>query len=95
MITKYFTKVSAKFNPFSATAKPARLFLARIPNQLKSGCQVDCKLLSSPSDQPMIKVTFKDKHTMEIDPTDKNFEDIRALFDAHSRKLALQEALES
>lgn len=95
MITKYFTKVSVRFAPFSPTAKPARLFLARIPNQLKSGCQVDCKLLSNPSEKPLIKVTFKDKHTMEIDPSDKKFDDLSAHFDAHSRKLALKEALES
>lgn len=95
MITKYFTKVTARLDPFSVTAKPARLFIARIPVVLKSGCQIDCKLLTNPSEAPVVKVTFKDKKTMEIDPTNKSFGDLSAYFDAHSRKLALQEALES
>lgn len=95
MITKYFTKVSARFNPFTPTAKPARLFIARIPGLQKSGCQVDCKVLTDPTEKPLIKVTFKDKHVMEIDPTSKSFDDLRAHFDAHSRKLALKEALDS
>lgn len=95
MITKYFTKVTARFDPFTATAKPARLFIARIPTLLKSGCQVDCKLLNNSTEKPIIKVVFKDKKTMELDPTDKTFDDMRAYFDTHSRKLALQDAISS
>ncbi|OBA22442.1 hypothetical protein METBIDRAFT_40396 [Metschnikowia bicuspidata var. bicuspidata NRRL YB-4993] len=93
MITKYFTKVSVKFNPFSASAKPVRLFLARIPAQQKSGCSVDFKILENPADKALVKVTFKDKQSMEIDPKNLTFKDLSSHFDTHSRKLALKEAL--
>lgn len=93
MITKYFTKVSVRFNPFSASAKPVRLFLARIPAQLKSGCSVDFKILENPSDQAVVKVTYKDKQTMEVDPQNMTFKDLSLHFDTHSRKLALKDAL--
>lgn len=93
MITKYFTKVSVRFNPFAPSAKPVRLFLARIPAQLKSGCSVDFKILENPKDQAVVKVTYKDKQTMEIDPENLSFKDLSSHFDTHSRKLALKETL--
>lgn len=93
MITKYFTKVAVKFDPFAASAKPVRLFLARIPAQLRSGCAVDFKVLTKKEDKPEVKVTFKDKHVMEINPDKMTFQDLSAYFDTHSRKLALKQAI--
>lgn len=93
MITKYFAKVSVKFNPFCASAKPVRLFLARIPNVQKSGCQVNFKLIKE-NEEPNVKVVYKDKLEKEVNPQDKTFEDLRATFDAHSRTLALKSAIE-
>lgn len=93
MITKYFTKVSVKFNPFAANSKPIRLFLARIPSQQRSGCAVDFKVLTKMSDTPQVKVTFKDKHVMDVNPETMSFADLQAHFNAHSRKLALKEAI--
>lgn len=92
MITKYFTKVAVKFDPFAASAKPVRLFLARIPSQQKSGCAVDFKILSG-DEKPYVSVTFKDKHVMDADPETMSFQDIREHFDQHSRKLALKAAI--
>lgn len=92
MITKYFTRVAVKFDPFAASAKPVRLFLARIPLQQRSGVAVDFKVLTK-NEKPQVTVTFKDKHVMEADPEAMNFEDLSAFFDGHSRKLAIQQAI--
>ncbi|XYA01297.1 39S ribosomal protein L44, mitochondrial [Meyerozyma guilliermondii] len=96
MITKYFTKVSVKFDPFAASAKPARLFLSRIPTSLRATCAVDFKVLTSTSpasEKPIVKVTFKDKHSMEADPQAMTFKEISEHFDSHSRKLVMQDSI--
>lgn len=94
MITKYFTKVSVKFNPFTPGAKPARLFLSRIPTSLKPQCAVDYKVLTELSkEKPVVEVTFKDKHKMEVDPEKVNFVELSNHFDSHSRKLAIKDAI--
>lgn len=92
MITKYFTKVAVKFDPFAASAKPVRLFLARIPSQQKSGVAVDFKVLTK-NEKPSVSVTFKDKHVMDADPEMMTFQDLSEHFDQHSRKLALKAAI--
>lgn len=92
MLTKYFTLVTVKFNPFSASAKPVRLFLARIPAQLKSGVAVNYKVLTS-EEAALISVTFKDKHTMTADPEKMSFADVAAHFDTYSRQLKLKESI--
>lgn len=92
MITKYFTKVAVKFDPFAASAKPVRLFLARIPSQQKSGVAVDFKVLTK-NEKPSVSVTFKDKHVMDADPEAMTFQDLSEHFDQHSRKLALKAAI--
>lgn len=93
MITKYFTKVSVRFDPFSPSAKAVRLFLARIPPQQKSGCAIEFKILNNPSDKPEVKVTYKDKNVIEINPEEKTFADLSSFFDTHSRKLAIKDAI--
>lgn len=94
MITKYFSKVTVKFNPFTPGAKPARLFLSRIPTSLKPQCSIDFKVLGEGSvDKPLVEVTFKDKHKMSVDPEKVNFVELSNQFDSHSRKLAIQEAI--
>ncbi|EGV66516.1 hypothetical protein CANTEDRAFT_112239 [Yamadazyma tenuis ATCC 10573] len=94
MITKYFNKVTVKFNPFTPGAKPARLFLSRIPTSLKAQCTVDHQVLTAASkEKPIVQVTFKDKHTMSVDPETTSFVDLSNHFDNHSRKLAIQEAI--
>ncbi|CUM67985.1 uncharacterized protein PRCAT00005699001 [Priceomyces carsonii] len=96
MITKYFTKVVVKFDPFSSSAKPARLFLSRIPTSMKGTCNIDYKVLTKESpinERPTIEVTFKDKHTMKADPETMEFKEVTEYFNGHSRRLALKEAI--
>lgn len=90
MITKYFSNVMIRFNPFSVGGKPTRLFLQRVPQ----GTKIDCKVITKPSDKQEIKVTFKDKHVMTIDPSTMNFNDLADYFDAHSRKLAIKDSIQ-
>lgn len=94
MITKYFTKVSVRFNPFNTGAKPARLFLSRIPSSMKGQCVVDYKVLTEQSKEPsLVEVMFKDKHVMKVDPDSMNFVELSNYFDGHSRKLAIKDAI--
>lgn len=94
MITKYFTKVNVKFNPFTIGAKPARLFLSRIPSSLKSQCTVDFKVLPENSKElPVVEVIFKDKHKMSVNPEEVSFIELSNYFNSHSRKLAIKDAI--
>jgi hypothetical protein len=53
MITKFMTEVTARFNPFSACAKPARLFLTQLPPNVRSqGVLVTTALLPKTSPEP-------------------------------------------
>lgn len=90
MITKYFASVKVKFDPFTASARPARLFLARIPSTTKIQCTI---LSQEDNDVPKIEVTFKDKYVMDACPASMNTVELASLFDSHSRKLALQDAI--
>ncbi|CAD1808235.1 39S ribosomal protein L53/MRP-L53 family protein [Candida parapsilosis] len=90
MITKYFSNVSVKFNPFSTGAKSARIFLSRMPPTAR----IDFKLLKNPSDQQEIKVSFKDKHVMTADPSAMTVADLGDYFDSHSRKLAIKDSIQ-
>lgn len=60
MITKFMTEVTAKFNPFSACAKPARLFLTFLPPNARShGTAIHTTLLPRTSTEPSsVKVKF-------------------------------------
>lgn len=96
MITKYFTRVSVKFDPFSASAKPTRLLLSTIPLSMRATCKIDFKVLTASSaakEKPLIEVTFKDKVVMNADPQTMSFQDITDHFNTHSRKLALKDAI--
>lgn len=53
MITKFMTEITARFNPFSACAKPARLFLTLLPpNARTSGTTISTTLLPRASTEP-------------------------------------------
>lgn len=52
MITKFMTEVTAKFNPFSACAKPARLFLTQIPPGQRLAMIVQSTLMSRTAKEP-------------------------------------------
>ncbi|SCV02780.1 LAME_0H05160g1_1 [Lachancea meyersii CBS 8951] len=97
MLTKYFTKVVVRFNPFGKEAKCARLLLSAIPPaQRISGVTIQNELLTAESTKkPIVKITFKDKTEMEADPSTLNFKELGNHFDRHSRKLSLKESIES
>ncbi|KAI5954552.1 MRPL44 [Candida jiufengensis] len=92
MITKYFTNVSIKFNPFTPGAKSARIFLSRMPSTTK----IDYKVLNGDSkdQQQEIKIVFKDKHVMKADPSEMNVADLTDYFNSHSRKLAIKDSIQ-
>ena len=53
MITKFMTEVTAKFNPFSPCAKPARLFLTQLPpNARANGMKITSTLLPKGATEP-------------------------------------------
>lgn len=53
MITRFLTNVNVKFNPFSARAKPARIFLSLIPpNARADGMTIVTKMLPRASKEP-------------------------------------------
>ncbi|EDO16569.1 hypothetical protein Kpol_1064p51 [Vanderwaltozyma polyspora DSM 70294] len=96
MITKYFSKIVVKFNPFGAEAKTARLFLCAIPPlQRMQGTMIQNELLTNGSTKkPILKVTFKDKTEMETNPGEMTFQEVSNYFDTHSRRLQLKETIE-
>ncbi|AMD18556.1 HBL346Cp [Eremothecium sinecaudum] len=97
MITKYFTKVYVRFNPFGKEAKNARLFLSSIPPlQRTTNTQVSHEIISgSSTGSPLLRVTFRDKTEMELDPSKLSFKEVSNYFDGHSRKLQIKDVTEN
>ncbi|KOS16881.1 54S ribosomal protein L44 [Escovopsis weberi] len=89
MITKFMTEVSAKFNPFSACAKPARLFLTHLPpNARASGTSITTALLPRESGEPSsLRVKFKDGKEMTFNCAKYSIKGLVEEVDRHSRQL--------
>ncbi|KAF5026233.1 hypothetical protein F66182_1700 [Fusarium sp. NRRL 66182] len=89
MITKFMTEVSAKFNPFSACAKPARLFLTFMPpNARASGTAITSTVLPRNSTEPSsLRVKFKDGKELNFDCRKINIKGLVEEVDRHSRQL--------
>ncbi|KAK2593915.1 39S ribosomal protein L44, mitochondrial [Conoideocrella luteorostrata] len=89
MITKFLTEVSAKFNPFSACAKPARLFLTFLPpNARANGTTINTTLLPRTSTEASsLKVKFKDGKELKFDCEKYNIKGLVEEVDRHSRQL--------
>lgn len=95
MITKYFTKVAVKFNPFGPEARCARAVLSQIPPSMKGVCQVDLELLNDKSTaKPFVEVTFKDKTVMSGNPAELKLADFTNMLDKHSKKLLFKEEVD-
>jgi len=47
MITKFFTHVTVRFNPFNVKARSARLFLAHLPSKAWETVDVKVKVIPS------------------------------------------------
>lgn len=53
MITRFITEVTTKFNPFSASSRATRLFLASLPPDARStGMQIHATVLPRTSTEP-------------------------------------------
>ncbi|CCF56632.1 hypothetical protein KAFR_0B03350 [Kazachstania africana CBS 2517] len=96
MITKYFNKVLVRFNPFGKEAKTSRLFLASIPpSQRLTGTKIQSEILNEGTDkEPLIRVIFKDKKEIEVNPSNLSFQELANAFESHSNKLRLRELIE-
>lgn len=94
MITKYFTKVCVKFNPFGPEARCARSVLSQIPPSLKGVCQIDLELLNDKSKaKPFVQVTFKDNTVMSGNPAELKLADFTNMFDKHSKSSSSRKKL--
>ncbi|GAB0138888.1 hypothetical protein EsDP_00007110 [Epichloe bromicola] len=90
MITKFMTEVTAKFNPFSACAKPARLFLTYLPpNARANGTSIHTTLLPRDSTEASsLKVKFtEDGKELKFDCGKFNIKGLVEEVDRHSRQL--------
>ncbi|RFU77932.1 ribosomal l44 [Trichoderma arundinaceum] len=89
MITKFMTEVTAKFNPFSTCAKPARLFLTFLPPNVRAnGTAVHTSLLPrNATESSSLKVKFKDGKEMDFNCSKINIKSLVEEVDRHSRQL--------
>lgn len=92
MITKYFSSVVVKFDPFASSARSTRLFLSRVPSSTKIKCTI---LTKNDASTPMIEVTYMDKVVLSANPAAMNIKGIADHFDSHSRKLVLKDAIKN
>ncbi|KAM3505882.1 hypothetical protein MY11210_007792 [Beauveria gryllotalpidicola] len=89
MITKFMTEITARFNPFSACAKPARLFLTLLPsNTRSSGTTINTTLLPRTSTEPSsVAVKFKDGKELKFNTGKITIKGLVEEMDRHSRQL--------
>ncbi|KAG6041031.1 hypothetical protein E4U41_006121 [Claviceps citrina] len=89
MITKFMTEVTARFNPFSACAKPARLFLTFLPSNARAtGTSIQTTLLPrGTTETSSLKVKFKDGKELTFDCGKINIKGLVEEVDRHSRQL--------
>ncbi|KAH6853816.1 39S ribosomal protein L53/MRP-L53-domain-containing protein [Chaetomium sp. MPI-CAGE-AT-0009] len=92
MITRFITEVNTRFNPFSARARSARLFLSFLPPTARSsGMSITTQLLPRTSTAPStLHIKFKDGKEMNLDCEAMGIKSIVEEVDRHSR--ALQKA---
>lgn len=96
MITSYIASATARFNPFAASAKAARTFLAQLPPDARASMAIKTTLLPRRSaEPPLLSVVFKDGAAMSFDLEAQRFPQIQELVDRHSRALGRKEALGS
>lgn len=83
------TEVTAKFNPFSACAKPARLFLTFLPPDARSnGTSITTSILPRNSTEPSsVAVKFKDGKQLKFTTDKINIKGLVEEMDRHSRQL--------
>lgn len=94
MITTYFKAVTLKIPPIGSSAKVGRLFLTGIPPKLRSQLDLKFKLLE-PNEKAELKVVFKDDTALEADINELSMKQVADVFDRYSRKLKIQDAINS
>jgi len=96
MITKFMTEVTAKFNPFSPCAKPARLFLTQLPpNARANGMKITSTLLpKGATESSSVYVKFKDGQEMNFACDKTNIIGLTNECDRHSRALQKKDDLQ-
>ncbi|KAH7579150.1 hypothetical protein J7297_05174 [Nakaseomyces glabratus] len=52
-------------------------------------------LTESSTATPLVKITYKDKKELELDPRGHSFEELANYFDRHSRQLQIKETIEN
>ncbi|KAK5663240.1 hypothetical protein OQA88_3667 [Cercophora sp. LCS_1] len=89
MLTRFISEVTTRFNPFSARAKVARLFLTRLPpNARTNGMSITTQLLPRTSTEPStLKIKFKDGKEMNLDCETMNIKTVVEEVDRYSRAL--------
>ncbi|EPE29208.1 mitochondrial ribosomal protein L44 [Glarea lozoyensis ATCC 20868] len=94
MITKFLTEVKTVFNPFSAKAKTARIFLAFLPPNARQTMKVTTKLLPRVSrERSFVQLKFKDGKELTLDAEKLGIKGVIEEVDRHSRILSRQEEL--
>lgn len=94
MITKFITEVKTVFNPFSATAKHARLFISSLPSNARKTMSIETKVLPKASKEPShLYVKFKDGKELNLHPDTIGLQGIFEEVDRHSRILLRKEEL--
>ncbi|KAK3943631.1 39S ribosomal protein L53/MRP-L53-domain-containing protein [Diplogelasinospora grovesii] len=92
MITRFITEVTTRFNPFSARAKSARLFLSFLPPDARAnGMSITTQLLPRTSTEPSsLHVKFKDGKEMKLNCEEMGIKSVVEEVDRHSRILQKQ-----
>ncbi|KAK3341599.1 39S ribosomal protein L53/MRP-L53-domain-containing protein [Lasiosphaeria hispida] len=92
MITHFITNVSTRFNPFSAGAKSARLFLTSLPPSARAnGMSIVTELLPRTSTAAStLHIKFKDGKQLNLDCENLGIKSIVEEVDRHSRALQKQ-----
>ncbi|KAI9695630.1 MAG: 39S ribosomal protein L44, mitochondrial [Bogoriella megaspora] len=94
MMTRFLTSVRTSFNPFCATARTARSFLALLPPNARKDMKIEIKTLPRASQDPAsLAVSFKDGKEMNLDLAKLKIKDVMEEVDRHSRMLNRQEEL--
>lgn len=91
-MNRFVTEVRTKFNPFSPSARPARLFLAYLPPDARaSGMSITTTLLPKASTEPpLLQVKFKDGKELNLESEKLGIKGILEEIDRHCRVLQKQ-----
>ena len=68
MLAKFITEVTTRFNPFTPSARAARLFLARLPPDARNSVKIKTTMLPSDStEQASLQLKFSTFLSMALE----------------------------